>query len=85
VNPGAYDSPDEWARYDVSARAKEFSGLPVQIAIGAADPFAPAVRDLQDRLPDGSVVQIATGCHDNRFWVSAAPTQVRAISSALSA
>jgi S-formylglutathione hydrolase FrmB len=85
VNAQAYDSPDEWARYDVSARAKDFAGLPVQIAIGAADPFAPAVRDLADRLPDRSVVQIATGCHDNRFWVSVAPTQVRAISSALSA
>jgi S-formylglutathione hydrolase FrmB len=85
VNADAYDSPEQWARYDVRARAKEFAGLPVQIAIGAADPFAPAVRDLRDRLPDRSVVQIATGCHDNRFWVSAAPAQVRAISSALAA
>jgi pimeloyl-ACP methyl ester carboxylesterase len=83
VNPGAYDSPDEWARYDVSARAREFAGLPVRIAIGAADPFAPAVRTVRDRLPDRSVVQIATGCHDNRFWMYAAPAQVRAISSAL--
>jgi S-formylglutathione hydrolase FrmB len=83
VNAGAYDSPHEWARYDVSARAKEFVGLPVRIAIGAADPFAPAVRALRDRLPDRSVVQIATGCHDNRFWAYAAPAQVRAISSAL--
>jgi enterochelin esterase-like enzyme len=85
VNPGAYDSPDEWARYDVSARARELAGLPVQILIGAADPFAPAVRALRDRLPDRTVVQIATGCHDNRFWASAAPAQVRAISSALAA
>jgi S-formylglutathione hydrolase FrmB len=85
VNAGAYDSPDEWARYDVSARAGEFAGLPVQIAIGAADPFAPAVRALRDRLPDGSVVQIATGCHDNRFWASAAPAQIQAISRALAA
>jgi S-formylglutathione hydrolase FrmB len=83
VNPGAYDSPDEWARYDLTARAKEFTGLPVQIAIGADDPFAPAVRTLRDRLPDRSVVRIATGCHDNRFWTYAAPAQVRAISGAL--
>ncbi|NJC74280.1 esterase family protein [Planosporangium thailandense] len=85
VNPGAYDSPDEWARYDVSARAKEFAGLPVRIEIGAADPFAPAVRTLRDRLPDRGVVRIATGCHDNAFWAYAAPAQVRAISSALAA
>jgi S-formylglutathione hydrolase FrmB len=85
VNAGGYGSPDEWARYDVSARAKEFAGLPVRIAIGAADPFAPAVRALRDRLPDRSVVQIATGCHDNSFWAYAAPAQVQAISSALAA
>jgi S-formylglutathione hydrolase FrmB len=85
VNAGAYDSPDEWARYDVSARAKEFAGLPIRIAIGAADPFAPAVRALRDRLPDGSVVQVVTGCHDSRFWAFAAPEQVRAISNALAA
>ena len=58
VNPGAYDSPDEWARYDVTARAGEFTGLPVRIAIGAADPFAPAVRTLRDRLSDPGVVQL---------------------------
>jgi S-formylglutathione hydrolase FrmB len=83
VNPGAFDSAQEWARYDVTARAGQFAGLPVRIAIGAADPFAPAVRTLRDRLPDRGVVQIATGCHDHSFWASAAPGQVRAISTAL--
>lgn len=83
VNPGAYDSSDEWARYDVTARADRFAGLSVRIAIGAADPFAPAVRAFRDRLPDPGVVRIATGCHDHRFWTYAAPDQVRAISSAL--
>jgi enterochelin esterase-like enzyme len=85
VNPGAYDSADEWARYDLTARAKEFAGLPVQMAIGAADPFAAAVRTLRKRLPDPGVVRITTGCHDGRFWTYAAPAQVRAISSALAA
>ncbi|WP_319463265.1 alpha/beta hydrolase [Micromonospora sp. RTP1Z1] len=83
VNAGAFDSADEWARYDVTARAREFAGLPVRIAIGAADPFAPAVRTLRDRLPDPGVVAIGTGCHDNDFWASVAPDQVRAISAAL--
>ena len=67
----------------MTARAEEFAGLPVRIAIGAADPFAPAVRKLRDRLPDPTAVQIATGCHDNRFWTYGAPAQIRAISSAL--
>ncbi|MFG2038053.1 alpha/beta hydrolase [Dactylosporangium sp. NPDC048998] len=83
VNAGAYDSEQEWARYDVTARAAELSGLPFRIDIGAADPFAPAVRRLRDRLPDPSVVTLSTGCHDGRFWGAVAPAQVRAISAAL--
>ncbi len=83
VNPGAFGSASEWARYDVTARAREFGGLPVRIDIGAADPFAPAVGTLRDRLPDRSVVHVATGCHDNTFWTYAAPAQLHTVSTAL--
>jgi len=83
VNPGAYDSAAQWAATDVTARAAEFAGLPVRIAIGSGDPFVPAVRALRDRLPDPGIVEISTGCHDNVFWSYAAPAQVRAISAAL--
>ncbi|MFC4150160.1 alpha/beta hydrolase [Micromonospora mangrovi] len=83
VNAGAFDSADEWARYDLTARARELAGRPVRIAIGAADPFAPAVRRLRERLPDPAMVEIGTGCHDTDYWVSVAPAQVRAISAAL--
>ena len=84
VNRGAFDTPVDWRRYDLTARAKEFAGLPVRIAIGAADPFAPAVEALRDKLANPGVVHVDTGCHDNRFWSSVAPGQVRAISMALS-
>jgi pimeloyl-ACP methyl ester carboxylesterase len=83
VNPGAYDTRAEWADYDLAARAAEFAGLPIHIAIGAADPFTPAVRRLRDRLPDPSTVTIGTGCHDGAFWTWAAPQQVRLIGAAL--
>jgi pimeloyl-ACP methyl ester carboxylesterase len=83
VNPGAYDTPDEWHAYDVSARAKEFAGMPVRIAIGASDPFADAVRTLRDRLPDPSVVQMPAGCHDGRLWTYVAPGQIQTIGTAL--
>jgi enterochelin esterase-like enzyme len=85
VNAGAYDSPQDWAEHDVTARAAEFAGLPIRIDIGAADPFAPAVRNLRDRLPDPSVVTLSTGCHDGRFWSAAAPAQIRALAAALAA
>ena len=83
VNPGAYDPPDDWRAYDVTARAREFAGMPVRIAIGAADPFADAVRTLRDRLPDPSVVRMPAGCHDGRLWSYVAPGQVQAIAAAL--
>jgi enterochelin esterase-like enzyme len=83
VSAGAFDSPDEWTRYDVTARAAEFGGLPVRIAIGSGDPFVAAVRKLRDLLPDPSVVKVTSGCHDNTFWSYAAPDQVQAISQAL--
>jgi len=85
VNPGAFDSPDEWRRFDVTARAKEFAGLPLQVAIGAADPFASAVQTFATHLPDPKVLQVSTGCHDDQLWTSVAPPQVRAISKALAA
>ena len=84
VNPGAYDSPGEWARYDVTARAGELAGLLLSIAIGAADPFTPAVRRLRGLLPDPGVVTIGTGCHDSTYWEHLAPAQARSISLALS-
>lgn len=83
VNPGAFDTAAEWAAYDVTARARELTGLPVHVAIGAGDPFAPAVATLRERLPDPSAVRVATGCHDGRFWNWAAPDQVRLIGAAL--
>ena len=85
VNPGAFDSAAEWAAYDVTARAAEFKGLPIHIAIGAADPFAPAVRRLRDRLPDPSRVSFGTGCHDGTFYAWAAPDQIHLIGTALGA
>jgi pimeloyl-ACP methyl ester carboxylesterase len=85
VNPGAFDSAAEWAAYDVTARAAEFKGLPIHIAIGAADPFAPAVRRLRDRLPDPSRVSFGTGCHDGTFYAWAAPDQIHLIGTALAA
>jgi pimeloyl-ACP methyl ester carboxylesterase len=83
VTPEAYDSTADWSAYNVTARAKEFAGLPVRIATGSGDPFVEAVRTLRDELPDPGIVDVTTGCHDNRYWASVAPEQVRAISAAL--
>ena len=85
VNPGAFDSATEWQRYDVTARAREFAGLPLHVTIGAADPFLRAVSVFRDTLPDRGVVKVSTGCHDGRFWASVAPDMVGVISQSLAA
>jgi dienelactone hydrolase len=83
VNAGAFDSAAEWARYDLLARAGELDGLRVRIDCGEHDPFAPAVRALQGKLSDPSVVHLTKGCHDGRFWEHVAPAQLRFVGEAL--
>src|SRR6266511_3600576 len=59
VNPGAFDSAQEWAAYDVFAHADRLARVTVRIDCSHSDPFAPAVRALRDRLPDPGAVHMA--------------------------
>jgi enterochelin esterase-like enzyme len=85
VNPGAFDSAEEWSQYgNLLARADDVAKLPVQIYVGESDLFAPAIRALRDRMSGAADrVHISKGCHDNTFWRSQAPAQIRAIGAAL--
>jgi S-formylglutathione hydrolase FrmB len=83
VNPGAFGSAAEWARYDVLARADELGRTRLRIDCGRDDPFAPAARELRHRLPDPSVVNLAKGCHDGAFFSSVAPDQLTLVGAAL--
>ncbi len=83
VNPGAFDSAQEWAAYDVFAHADRLARVTVRIDCGHSDPFAPAVRALRDRLPDPGAVHMAKGCHNSDFWQHVAPAQLRLIGEAL--
>lgn len=83
VNAGAFDSAQEWAAYDVFARADRLRGVNLHVACGESDPFAPAVRALRKRLPEPEAVRLVPGCHDDRFWQHMAPDQLRLIGEAL--
>ncbi len=83
VNPGAFDSAPEWARYDVLSRAAELGRANLRVDCGRGDPFAPAVEDLRGRLPDPSVVHLRQGCHDNAFFAAVAPAQLTLAGAAL--
>lgn len=84
ARPGAFDSAEQWRRWgDLAARAGSLRSVPVRIDIGESDLFTAAVRTLRDKLPDPSVVHIVKGCHDNAFWRSMAPEQLRLVGEAL--
>jgi hypothetical protein len=47
--------------------------VPVRVAAGYGDPFYPGVEALARALPEGSVVEISKGCHDNGFFAQQEP------------
>jgi predicted esterase len=84
ANPTAFDSAADWHRWgDLRARTSSLKGIPLRIDCGASDSFTSAVETLREQLPDRSVVHIAKGCHDDAYWRSVAPAQLRLVGEAL--
>jgi S-formylglutathione hydrolase FrmB len=81
--PGAFDSPADFASYDVFAGAKRLSGMPVRIDCGRDDSFAGAARAFLAVAPASTSGAIEDGCHDAAFWRSAAYAQITAIARQL--
>jgi S-formylglutathione hydrolase FrmB len=76
TNPGAFGSAAEWEAYDVVSRKDELTSAYLRVDIGESDPFAAAVRGLPS-------VTVTKGCHDNDYWIAAAPAQVAFVGAAL--
>ena len=70
VNPGAYWSAADFARYDAITHTAALAGTPVRIASGDHDPFHPWVEDLVARLPAGAAVTFPPGGHTGEFFAS---------------
>jgi S-formylglutathione hydrolase FrmB len=84
VNAVAFDSPEDWSKWgDMRTRTDKLKGLAVRVDCGESDSFAPALGVLQEQFPDRGAVHIAPGCHDNVFWRSVAPEQLKLIGTAL--
>jgi S-formylglutathione hydrolase FrmB len=73
----SFDSPADFARNDVIARATELRSVPTWISCGADDPFEPEATRMRDRLaaitgrtPEGGILP---GCHDDAFWARNLP------------
>jgi S-formylglutathione hydrolase FrmB len=84
VNAKAFDSADDWHRWgDLRTRTSELKGVAVRVDCGESDSFEPEIATLSEQFPDPSVVHIAKGCHDNAFWRSVAPQQLKLIGTTL--
>jgi S-formylglutathione hydrolase FrmB len=84
ASPGSFDSADDWRIWgDMRTRVGQLRDVALRIDCGESDPFAPALASLRERMPDPASVHITGGCHDDTFWRSAAPEQLRMIGTAL--
>ena len=68
---------------DLRTLTANLKGVALRVDCGESDSFEPAISALRDQFPDPSVVHIAKGCHDNAFWRSVAPEQLKLIGTAL--
>ncbi len=84
VNDKAFDSEAEWREWgDLRTRTSDLKNVAVRVDCGESDSFEPAISALREQFPDPGVVNIAKGCHDNPFWRSVAPDQLKLIGTTL--
>lgn len=76
VNPGAYWSAADFARYDAITHARALGRLPVRVASGAQDPFHPWVEEFVAELPPSDVVTFPPGAHTGSFFDNQIPPSI---------
>lgn len=82
ASPGAFDNAEDYARNDVFEDVDNLAASVVRIDCGTHDPFLPAARLFVERLPKPNLGTFSNGFHDERYWRSVAPPQVRTIAKA---
>jgi hypothetical protein len=83
VNPGAYWSAADFARYDAVTHSTALGDLPVRVASGSHDPFHPWVVEFADTLPSRDPVVFPPGAHTGAFFETQVTPSVRFISQSL--
>lgn len=81
--PGAFDSPADFYANDVFTGVNDLRHLKVAVFCGNEDPFYLATRHLVSLMDFPHQAQYATGGHDDTYWRSVAPAQLRAIAAAI--
>jgi pimeloyl-ACP methyl ester carboxylesterase len=80
---GAFDSADDYRRHDVYAHAARLDALTVRVDCGTGDPFFSAVKKFVEGLHPAPQGTFGSGFHDDAYWRSVAPAQIRTITRAL--
>jgi pimeloyl-ACP methyl ester carboxylesterase len=83
ANAVAYASAEDFRDDDAVTHASALAGIPIRVASGVDDPFTPGVRVFTARLPKGSIVDFAKGCHDHAFFVEQEPPSLAFLSKHL--
>jgi enterochelin esterase-like enzyme len=81
--PGAFDSPTDFYANDVFTGIDKLRHLKVAIFCGTADPFYLATRHLVSLMDFPHEARFTPGGHDDTYWRSVAPAQLRAIAAVL--
>lgn len=84
---GAFDDPADFAAHTVfgARHLAGLRGIALRIDCGASDGFAPITRDLRALLNPRPAGGIEPGGHDDDFWRSQAPAQLRFVARHLGA
>jgi S-formylglutathione hydrolase FrmB len=83
VNSTAFDSAEDWQRYNVVGHANALSHALVRVDCGLSDPFLPASEALEKVLRPPSAVYLSPGGHDGTFWAGRGPVQLQFVARAM--
>jgi S-formylglutathione hydrolase FrmB len=80
---GAFDSEADFAAHDLYAGRDALATLAVRIDCGDGDPFVDESRRFAAALPTENLGGFTRGDHDDAYWRSVAPDQIRTIADAI--
>ena len=83
ADPGAFDNKSDFERHSILGRVNDLRLQELLIDCGRADPFADTIELLRTSLPH-AVVRFREGCHDDAFYSSTVPDQLRFVGHRLS-
>ncbi|MGD9793321.1 MAG: alpha/beta hydrolase [Acidimicrobiia bacterium] len=80
---GAFDSPSDFAEFDVRPGIARLSAVDVRIDCGEQDWFVDNSRSFAEKLPRPNLGRFSRGYHDIAYWRSITPDQLTTIAQSM--